>query len=107
MPHSNGKALRWDHGLRRKAIVESLLADVFEGRLGAGQHLVTQDLAERFRVSHTPIREALVALAGVGIIGFLPNPGGNVCGVMNKDLREIAPVRRWRETSATHAAVVR
>ena len=23
MPHTNGKALRWDHGLRRKAIVES------------------------------------------------------------------------------------
>ena len=52
----NGKITRWDHGLRRKAIVESLLTDVFEGRLRAGQHLVTQELAERFAVSHTPIR---------------------------------------------------
>lgn len=67
----NGKSTRWDHGLRRKAIVESLLTDVFEGRLRAGQHLVTQELAERFSVSHTPIREALVALAGIGIIDLL------------------------------------
>lgn len=73
MPHANGKTLRWDHGFSRKAIVESLLTDVFEGRLRAGQHLVTQELAERFSVSHTPIREALVALAGIGIIDLLPN----------------------------------
>ena len=67
-----------DHGLRRQAIVQSLLADVFQGRLAAGQHLVTQELADRFGVSHTPIREALIALAGIGIIDLLPNRGAVV-----------------------------
>lgn len=100
----NGKATRWDHGLRRKAIVESLLADVFEGRLRAGQHLVTQELADRFSVSHTPIREALVALAGIGIIDLLPNRGAIVRPVTNKDVREIAQVRRVLECEATRRA---
>ncbi|MBC7852693.1 MAG: GntR family transcriptional regulator [Pirellulaceae bacterium] len=108
----NGNALRsplstiqrWDHGLRRKAIVESLLADVFEGRLRAGQHLVTQELAERFSVSHTPIREALVALAGIGIIDLLPNRGAMVRPVTAKDVREIAQVRRVLECEATRRA---
>jgi len=34
---------------------------VFQGELRAGQHLGTQELAGRFGVSHTPVREALVA----------------------------------------------
>jgi DNA-binding GntR family transcriptional regulator len=100
----NGKTLRWDHGLRRQAIVESLLTDVFEGRLSAGQHLVTQDLAVRFKVSHTPIREALVALAGIGIIDLLPNRGAIVRPVTSKDVREIAQVRRVLECEATRRA---
>ena len=103
MPTLNGKS-RWDHGLRRKAIVESLLADVFEGRLRAGQHLVTQELAERFGVSHTPIREALVALAGIGIIDLLPNRGAIVRPVTSKDVREIAQVRKVLECEATRRA---
>src|SRR5262245_47066401 len=56
-------ALRFDRGQRRQAIVESIIAEVLQGRLRAGQHLGTQELAERHGVSHTPIREALVALA--------------------------------------------
>lgn len=100
----NGKTLRWDHGLRRKAIVESLLADVFEGRLSAGQHLVTQELAERFNVSHTPIREAMVALAGIGIVDLVPNRGAIVRPVTSKDVREIAQVRRVLECEATRRA---
>ena len=103
-PNGNGKSLRWDRGLRRQAIVESLLADVFEGRLSAGQQWVTQDLAERFAVSHTPIREALVALAGIGIIDLLPNRGAIVRPVTSTDVREIAQVRRVLECEATRRA---
>ena len=61
-----------DHGLRRHAIVECLLKDVFLGRLRAGQRLVTRELAERYGVSHTPIREALIALAGIGLVDLEP-----------------------------------
>jgi DNA-binding GntR family transcriptional regulator len=96
--------LRCDHGLRRQAIVQSLLADVFHGRLRAGVHLVTQDLADRFGVSHTPIREALIALAGIGIIDLLPNRGAIVRQVTAKEVREIYQVRRILECAATRSA---
>jgi DNA-binding GntR family transcriptional regulator len=93
-----------DHGLRRQAIVQSLLGDVFQGRLRAGQHLVTQTLAERFGVSHTPIREALITLAGIGIIDLLPNRGAVVRALTERDVREICQVRRVLECQATRCA---
>jgi DNA-binding GntR family transcriptional regulator len=97
-------ALNHEHGLRRQAIVESILADVFHGRLQAGQHLVTQELAERFGVSHTPIREALISLSGIGIIDLSPNRGAVVRPVTVKDVREICQVRRALECEATRQA---
>jgi DNA-binding GntR family transcriptional regulator len=80
------------------------LTEVFEGRLKAGQHLVTQDLAARFGVSHTPIREALIALAGIGVIDLLPNRGAVVRRVTTRDVREICQVRRVLECEATRSA---
>src|SRR5581483_5094119 len=98
------RALRFDHGQRRQAIVESLIADVLQGRLYAGQHLGTQELAERHGVSHTPIREALIALAGVGVIDLLPNRGAVVRSVTAADVREVCQVRRVLECEATRRA---
>ena len=43
------KPLRCDHGLRRQAIVETLMEDVIRGGLQPGQHLVTQAMAEPLR----------------------------------------------------------
>jgi DNA-binding GntR family transcriptional regulator len=96
--------LRCDHGRRRQTIVESLLAEIFQGRLRAGQRLVTERLAQRFGVSHTPIREALIELAGVGIVDLFPNRGAVVRKVTARDVREICHVRRILECAATRSA---
>jgi DNA-binding GntR family transcriptional regulator len=93
-----------DHGLRRQTLAASLLADVFQGRLRAGEHLVTQELAERFGVSQTPIREALITLAGIGIIDLLPNRGAIVRRVTPHEVREVCQVRRLLECEATRSA---
>jgi DNA-binding GntR family transcriptional regulator len=98
------KPLKCDHGLRRQAIVQELLSDVFTGQLRAGQRLTTQLLATRFGVSHTPIREALIALAGVGIIDLLPNRGAVVRRVAARDVGEVCQVRRVLECEATRRA---
>lgn len=105
MSESNGNgSLRCNHGLRRQTIVESILADVFNGKLRAGAHLVTQELAERFGVSHTPIREALISLAGIGIIDLLPNRGAIVRKISIHEVREVCQVRRILECEATRSA---
>jgi DNA-binding GntR family transcriptional regulator len=96
--------LNCDHGLRRQAIVASLLTDVFHGRLRAGQHLVTRELAGRFGVSHTPIREALIALGGIGIVDLLPNRGAVVRRVGPHEVREVCQVRRALECEAVRRA---
>jgi DNA-binding GntR family transcriptional regulator len=96
--------LQCDHGLRRQTIVESILAEVCQGRLRAGAHLVTRELADRFGVSHTPIREALIALAGIGILDLLPNRGAVVRKVSADEVREICEVRCVLECEATRCA---
>jgi DNA-binding GntR family transcriptional regulator len=95
---------RSQNGLRRQTIVQAILTDVFQGRLRAGEHLVTQELAERFGVSHTPIREALITLAGIGIIDLLPNRGARVRRLTPHEVREVCQVRRALECEATRSA---
>ena len=96
--------LKLCRGLRRQGIVQSLMADVVHGRLLPGAHLVTQELADRFGVSHTPIREALIALAGVGVIDLLPNRGAVVRQITPKEVREVCQVRRALECEAVRTA---
>jgi len=93
-----------DHGRRRHLIADSLLRDVVQGRLRAGQHLVTRQLADRFGVSHTPIREALSALAGIGVVDLLPNRGAVVRRVSARDIHELCQVRRALECEAASSA---
>jgi DNA-binding GntR family transcriptional regulator len=98
------EALKPARGLRRHSIVQSLLADVFHGRVRAGEHLVTQELADRFGVSHTPIREALIALSGMGVLDLLPNRGAVVRRVTAKEVREVCQVRKALECEAVRSA---
>jgi len=98
------RSLQCEHGLRRQSIVESVLREVFQGRLKAGAHLVTQDLAHQFGVSHTPIREALIFLSGIGIIDLVPNRGAIVRRVAARDIREVCQVRRALECQAVRSA---
>ncbi len=84
--------------------MQSLLTEVFQGRLRAGQRLVTQELADRFAVSHTPVREALIEMAGMGIIDLAPNRGAVVRRVTGIEVREICQVRRVLECEATRRA---
>ncbi len=52
---------------------ELLREDILWLRIEPGSALDELALAERFEVSRTPIREALLLLAGEGFVNFLPN----------------------------------
>lgn len=94
----------FSHGQRRSTIVQGVLTEIFNGRLRAGQRLITQDLADRFGVSHTPIREALIELGALGIIDLHPNRGAVVRPVTSRDVAEVCEVRRLLECEAARAA---
>jgi DNA-binding GntR family transcriptional regulator len=97
----------FDHGLRRQAIVRAILTDIFHGKYRAGQRLVTEALANRFGVSHTPIREALIELGGSGVVNLLPNRGAVVRKVTARDVREVLQVRKVLECEAVRGAARR
>src|SRR5207253_11519126 len=61
-------------------------------------------LAARFGVSHTPIREALIELAGIGVVSLLPNRGAVVRPITARDVREVCQVRRALECLAVRQA---
>jgi DNA-binding GntR family transcriptional regulator len=105
MPNCPPAESSFDHGLRRPAIVRAVLTDIFHGNLRAGQRLVTESLANRFRVSHTPIREALIELRGIGVVDLLPNRGAVVRKVTARDVREVCQVRKVLECEAVRGAV--
>lgn len=92
------------HGHRRREIVQQLLTDVFQGKLKAGERLVVTALANRFQVSQSPIREALVTLEGIGIVDIAANRGAVVRKVSGQEIREICQVRRALECQAVRLA---
>jgi DNA-binding GntR family transcriptional regulator len=94
-------------GQRRSSVVEAMLADIFAGQLKGGERLVTDRLAARYGVSHTPIREGLITLAGIGLIDLLPNKGAVVRSLSRKDVREVCGVRRALECEAVRRAAKR
>src|SRR5437762_1978462 len=97
----------FDHGLRRQVIVRGVLTDIFHGNFRAGERLVTDTLANRFGVSHTPIREALIELRGMGVVDLLPNRGAVVRTVTARDVREVCGVRKVLECEAVRGAARR
>jgi DNA-binding GntR family transcriptional regulator len=93
-----------DHGKRRLSVVAEALADLFEGEFSAGERLRVEHLAERYGVSVTPIREALVELAGLGMVELIPNRGAVVRPFGPRQVREICHLRRILECEATRCA---
>ncbi|MFD2711722.1 GntR family transcriptional regulator [Tistrella mobilis] len=56
-----------------KMVYDLLRDEILDLKLAPGSTIDEAQLAERFKMSRTPIREALVRLAGEGLIETLPN----------------------------------
>lgn len=93
-----------DHGRKRQAVAQRLLAAVFDGSLPPESRLRVEHLAAEFGVSVTPIREALVELAGIGIVELQPNRGAVLRPFGSVQLREICHLRRVLESEAARCA---
>ena len=90
-------------GLRGK-VTEQLLTNIFEGRFQQGEQLVVQRVSQMLGVSPTPVREALVELAGLGVVKLIPNHGAVVKPFGRAELKEMAQVRRVLEAEAARCA---
>lgn len=90
----------------REIIYEYLREAILDGRLKPGERLVERDLAEKFRASRTPIREALRKLETEDFLEYLPRRGDVVKGVSAADIDEVYLLREMMEALAVRQSVV-
>lgn len=86
---------------------ESIREAIIEGTLEPGSLHSVQSLADIFKVSRTPVREALIDLAGADMVEFERNRGVRILETSVHDLEEILVLRILLEVPATHRATQR
>jgi DNA-binding GntR family transcriptional regulator len=88
-------------------LFSELRADILAARLKPGEKLAEQRLCEMYKVSRTPVREALKRLSAEGLIETIPNRGAFVLGFSRSDMEDIFDLREICETLAVRRAVER
>lgn len=78
----------------REATVEHLRNDIVTGKLQPGELLKEVELAAQLGLSPTPVREALVQLAGQGLVEIEPNRLKRVAPLNLPAMRELVAVQR-------------
>ncbi|WP_448032741.1 GntR family transcriptional regulator [Bradyrhizobium liaoningense] len=63
---------------RSLSTTDKLRSSILAGVFRPGERVLEVNLSEQLRVSRTPIREALKALAGEGLLDYVPNRGYHV-----------------------------
>src|SRR4051794_27041342 len=76
-------------------------------RLLPGQALSENELATQYGVSRTPVREALIRLAGDGLVEVVPQLGTFVSRISELDVREAQFIREVLECTSLPEAVQR
>lgn len=76
-----------------QAVYEAVRRDIIELALPPGVHLREAELAERFSVSKTPVREALSQLSKDGLVEILTYRGAVVTSYTHTDLVEVYQLR--------------
>ena len=67
--------------------------------------ITEKELAERYKVSKTPVREALKKLTLEGFIEVLPRKGYFITSISVEDLRDIFQIRMILEVGASEIAI--
>src|SRR5205085_664975 len=76
-----------------EAVFRSLLARIYDGRLAAGALLNEAVLAEEFRVSRGPVREAIRRLQGYRLVSREPYQRARVVQLTPDSVRQLFEVR--------------
>lgn len=87
-------------GSLREQVAQTLRGLLISGRLEPGTLCSVPRLAAEFAVSATPVREALLDLAGEGLLEPVRNKGFRVTEVDDRTLDELAELRSFIEVPA-------
>jgi DNA-binding GntR family transcriptional regulator len=96
-----------EHRTLAEWLAAQLRREIRSGELPGGTHLRQTEVAERFGVSSTPVREAFALLHRNGLLTSSPHRGVFVASPSLDDLRESFELRMTLEALATRLAVPR
>jgi DNA-binding GntR family transcriptional regulator len=85
-------------------VARELQVEIVTGRIALGSRLRQEDLAARFGVSRTPIREALRQLQAIGLVDQLGHRGAIVRSLSPEACRQVFLVRAELEGLAAERA---
>lgn len=85
-------------------IVDKLTVAIIEGHLKSGERLIEADIQKKFKVSRTPIREAMRALEQIGLVTRVPRKGCIVRHITRRYIEESFPIRAYLEELSARLA---
>lgn len=92
---------------RTQHVYAAIRDDIVRTRIAPGAVILETELAERFGVSKTPVREALQILAVEDLVTIIPRRGYVVRELGINDVREVLDLRSYIEPPLTASAARR
>ena len=92
------------HQTLREKILETIREAILKGELKPGEKVAEPELAERFGISRTPIREAFRQLESEGFLTVIPRKGAVVAALSERDVQEYYAVKSILEGYAAELA---
>ena len=92
---------------KKNEVYASVRQAIISGHLEQGVIINEGELARQYRVSRTPVREALLILAVEGLVTCLPRTGYMVTQITVRDVQEAFHLREILEVEAIRLAVGR
>lgn len=95
------------HQTLREKILENIRDAILKGDLKPGERVSEPDIAERYGISRTPIREAFRQLESEGYLTVIPRKGAVVAKHSEKDIEEFYSIKSVLEGYAAQLAAER
>ncbi len=92
------------HQTLREKILETIRDAILKGSLKPGERVSEPELAERFGISRTPIREAFRQLESEGYLVVIPRKGAVVASLSARDIEEFYAIKIILEGFAARMA---
>lgn len=88
-------------------LYSQLQKDILTGKLKSGQKLTEQAICKEYKVSRTPVREALRQLESEGLVENILNRGAFVTGLSPQEFEDMFELRKIYEIQAVKWAIER
>jgi len=95
------------HQTLREKILETIREAILKGNLKPGEKVAEPELAERFGISRTPIREAFRQLESEGYLTVIPRKGAVVAALSERDVQEFYAIKSILEGYGAALAAVK